>query len=150
MTVFFLPKKFRPEDLPSVAGELAWLQSVFMKDFPGCFGGESAKALAAAGVVESLAYLMDGDFAVSDILSAARASAVHRGEIEKIATFTKTLAGFWLDGEINPGKVRDAVSVALTGIRNGENPRRLLANAALGFMTRPDMTPYRLEIGLAE
>ncbi len=158
MTVFFLPKKFRPEDLPNVALELAWLQNIFTKDFPKSFDKDRAASLAAAGIVESLAYLRDEDFSASDILSAAKEASNIPEEAERIALFTKALAGLWFGGD---GKsetlwrkeargVRDVVRSVLRDIEKDRNPRRLLANAALGFMTRPDMDLYRREIGIED
>jgi len=158
MTVFFLPKKFRPEDLPHVAEELAWLQSSFKKDFPRNFKGNEVMALAAAGIVESLAYLRDGDFSASEILGAAQGVGETPEEVERIALFVKSLAGLWFGGnkqseaawQENARDVRDAVRSVLRDIEKGKNPRRLLANAALGFMTRPDMAQYRHDIGVEE
>ncbi|MGC9372099.1 MAG: hypothetical protein ACP5DY_02135 [Thermovirgaceae bacterium] len=158
MTVFFLPKKFRPEDLPTVALELAWLQSIFTEDFPNSFDNDTASSLAAAGIVESLAYLRDEHFSASDILSAAEEASNIPEEAERIALFMKALAGLWFGGDEKSETlwreeargVRDAVRSVLRDIDRDRNPRRLLANAALGFMTRPDMARYRREIGIDE
>ncbi|MGC9490173.1 MAG: hypothetical protein ACP5CD_02955 [Thermovirgaceae bacterium] len=158
MTLFFLPKKFRPEDLPSVAEELVWLQNSFKEDFPRNFSGNEVTALAAAGIVESLAYLGAGDFSASDILFAAEEVSNIQEKVERVALFTKALAGLWFGGDEKSETlwqeeargVRDAVGTVLRNIEKGKNPRRLLANAALGFMTRPDMAQYRHDIGVEE
>jgi hypothetical protein len=158
MTVFFLPKKFRPEDLPGVAEELTWLQNSFKEDFPRNFSGNEVTALAAAGIVESLAYLRDGDFSASEILEAAQGVRETPEEVERIALFAKSLGGLWFGGkeqletvwQEEARGVRDAVRSVLRDIEKGKNPRRLLANAALGFMTRPDMAQYRHDIGVEE
>ncbi|MFP4481887.1 MAG: hypothetical protein ACLFN0_03725 [Thermovirgaceae bacterium] len=158
MTVFFLPKKFRTEDLPTVASELTWLQSIFVKDFSRSFDGNKVTPLAAAGIVESLAYLSGGDISASDILSAAKVASKTEEEAERLALFTKALAGLWFGGDEESAPwwkeesrgVRDAVRSVLRDIERGRNPRRILANAALGFMTRPDMVQYRRDIGIDE
>lgn len=158
MTVFFLPKKFRPEDLSMAALELAWLESIFTKDFPNSFDKDTAAPLAAAGIVESLAYLRDEDFSASDILSAAVEVSNTQEEVERIVLFMKALTRLWFGGDEKSETlwreesrgVEDAVRSVLRNIERGRNPRRLLANAALGFMTRPDMAHYRREIGIDE